>query len=89
MIKVTKHQTASKAHVCDECGHKIEEGQRYARTAQFESWEDLGYEAEPVFSEVSDPYVQQQVWKRIMRNSQQVLILKTHEKESQCVPSEG
>lgn len=82
MIKLEREQRAGKDHVCDECGHTIRKGQPYKRIAQFESYADVGH-PEPVFSEVSDPYVQQQIWKSIMR-SKNVLIMKMHVKASEC-----
>ena len=82
MIKIKKRQVAHKEHECDECGLEIHVGQEYDRVAQFESWSDVGH-PEPVFSEQSDPYVQQQIWKSIMR-SKNVLILKMHAYEREC-----
>lgn len=82
MIKVERIQTAGKEHTCDECGEKILVGQHYHRIAQFESWAAVGH-PEAAFSNLSDPYVQQQFWKKIV-GSPEVLILKIHAKKREC-----
>ena len=82
MIKVERIQTAGKDHTCDECGGTIKEGQSYQRVAQFESWAAVGH-PDIVFSDLSDPYVQQHFWKTIVR-SPEVLILKIHSRGRDC-----
>jgi hypothetical protein len=86
MIQVNRVQTAGKDHECDECGGTIEEGQKYNRLAQFDSWDDIkGVDKalKAAFSDLSDPYVQKQFWKHIV-SSKEVLILKTHRDSAQC-----